>query len=338
MTAVPNRVLLTGAGGFLGIHVIDHILATTDWHVVALDSFRHKGITDRLRYSEHVRAHPERVTVLQHDLNAPISAVLAHDIGAVDAIINAASESHVDRSLDDPVRFVQNNVNVALHMLEFARAAQPRVFVQVSTDEVYGPAHGNELHKEWAPILPSNPYSGSKACQEALCIGWWRSFGVPVVICNAMNLIGEYQDPEKFVPKAVRSILAGEPVDIHMTNNVVGSRCWLHARNYADAVCWIIRALEPVKFGSLVSRPDRFNIVGERHTNEEMAVMLANACGRLPSLNYVDYHIRRTGHDLHYGLDGTKLAALGWRAPLTLADSLARTVAWYRANPQWLAL
>lgn len=332
-----TRVLLTGAGGFIGIHTLDHILATTDWHVVALDSFRHKGLTDRLRYSERVRANSARVAVLTHDLNAPISAVLAHDIGPIDAIINMASESHVDRSLDDPVRFVQNNVNVALHMLEYARAAQPRVFIQVSTDEVYGSAEPGQLHREWATILPSNPYSASKAAQEALAIAYWRSFGVPVIITNTMNNFGEYQDPEKFVPKALRAILVGEPVDVHVSNGIVGSRCWLHARNHADALCWLIAKWEPVRYGD-ATRPDRYNIVGEQLSNEEMALALAQACGRLPCLNYVEYHARRTGHDLHYGLDGSALGVRGWRAPFDLADSLVHTVAWYRANPQWLQL
>lgn len=330
-------MLVTGAGGFLGIHVLDHILFTTNWHVVALDSFRHKGLTDRLRYSELVHANPERITVLQHDLNAPISPILAADIGPIDAIINAASESHVDRSLDDPVRFVLNNVNLALNMLEYARVAKPRAFLQVSTDEVYGPVRDGERHKEWSSILPSNPYSASKACQEALCIAYWRSFGVPVMICNAMNLFGEYQDPEKFVPKAIRRILAGEPVDVHTTHGEIGTRCWLHARNYADALCWLIDKWEPGKYGD-ATRPNRYNIVGEQHSNEEMALRLYEALNRLPTINYVDYHSRRTGHDLHYGLDGALLASLGWSAPISLDSSLAKTVAWYQANSNWLNL
>lgn len=337
MALTLTRVLITGAGGFIGIHVIDHILTTTDWHIVALDSFRHKGITDRLRYSEHVRAHASRVTVFTHDLNAPFSHVLVHDIGPVDIILNLASDSHVDRSLDDPVRTVQNNVMLALHVLEYARVVQPRVFIQVSTDEVYGPVRGAELHGEWSTILPSNPYSASKAAQEALAIAYWRSFGVPVIITNTMNNFGEYQDPEKFTPKTIRCILVGEPVSIHATGSEIGSRCWLHARNHADALRWLVRHHTPARYPD-APRPDRFNVVGERRTNLEIVELIQSALGRNAAIEVVDYHTKRTGHDLHYGLDGTKLADLGWRPPVEFASSLAKTVQWYQRHPQWLAL
>lgn len=332
-----TRVLVTGAGGFLGIHVLDHLLAETDWQIVALDSFRHKGLTDRLRYSEWVRTAGERVTVLAHDLNAPLSPVLAHDIGPIDYILHLAADSHVDRSLDDPVRTITNNVNSTLHMLEYARAARPTAFIQVSTDEVYGPVRSAELHPEWSPILPSNPYSASKASQEALAIAYWRSFAVPVVLTNCMNMFGEYQDPEKFVPKAIRQARAGNPITVHASHGEIGSRCWLHARNNADAMLWLLRNRAPARFPD-ATRPDRYNIVGERHTNAEIAEAIFTALGLPPNIEYVDYHTRRTGHDLHYGLDGTKLATLGWRPPVAFADSLRHAVDWYARHPQWLTL
>src|SRR3990167_5071426 len=189
---LPRRVLRTGIGGFVGVHTMDHLLATTDWHIVGIDSFRHKGLTDRIRYSRLYQQNRSRVTILSHDCSVPFSRVLEVDIGPVQAIVNMASETHVDRSLDDPVQFVYNNVHLAVEVLEYARRVEPEIVIQVSTDEVYGPVRDGQLHAEWAPILPSNPYSASKACQESIAIGYWRSYGVPVVITNTMNMFGEY--------------------------------------------------------------------------------------------------------------------------------------------------
>src|SRR5215472_5757316 len=129
--------------------------------------------------------------------------------GAVDFCVNFAAESHVDRSIVEPRRFVLNNVETVITMLDWARQAKPRVFIQFSTDEVYGPAALGHAHGEWAPIVPSNPYSGSKAAQEAIAIAYWRTYGLPIVIVNSMNLFGERQEPEKLIPVVIRQVLEG---------------------------------------------------------------------------------------------------------------------------------
>jgi len=160
----------------------------TDWHVVGIDSFRHKGWCDRVRAM--LDAHPdwaERLTVIVHDLTAPFSPLEVQRIGPVDYIISMAALSDVQASIDDPVPFVTNNVQIALTMLEYARLAHPEVFIQISTDEVYGPSGRYYGHPEWSPILPSNPYSASKAAQECLAIAWWRSYGVPLVLTNCFD-------------------------------------------------------------------------------------------------------------------------------------------------------
>src|ERR1043166_336733 len=195
---MPRRLLLTGAGGFIGHHVLEHLLHETDWHVVATDSFRHKGKTDRLR--QVLEGGPpewrERVQVVMHDLAAPVASQLRHKIGPVDYVIGMASLSHVDHSISDPVGFTRNNVDIALSTLEYACAARPEHLIWVSTDEVYGPVKGGYAHLEWAPILPSNPYSASKAAQEAIAVAYWRTYGVPLTVVNCMNLIGERQGPQ----------------------------------------------------------------------------------------------------------------------------------------------
>jgi len=332
-----KRLLLTGAGGFVGHHTVAHVLEHTDWEVVCTDSFRHMGKTDRLRQVlAEAPEHAERVTVLTHDLRAPISEQMAFEIGAVDYVIAMASESHVDRSIADPRPFVENNVAVALTVMEYAREIGFEKLVHVSTDEVYGPAPLGVAHGEGAPHRPSNPYSASKACQEAIVHAYWRTYGMPCAIATSMNMIGERQDPEKFVPLALAKIVAGEPVPIHVQpDGAQGSRFYLHARNYANALIFLLEHVPfPVYAGQ--NEMERFNVVGEERTNLGMADTIAEFCDRRMRVKPVDFHTSRPGHDLRYALDGQKLARLGWTPPLGLDESLKRTVQWTLAHPEWL--
>lgn len=339
-----KRVLLTGASGFVGSHVLRHILTNTDWQVVCLVSFKHRGLTDRIRLSvKGVDDNMERVKVLKHDLTAPISSILAHEIGHIDYVLNVASESHVDRSIEAPAEFIQNNVALITHMLDWARQAKVEKFLQVSTDEVYGPAPDGYGHREWVDqLLPSNPYSASKAAQESICFAYWRTYQMPIVITNTMNIIGEMQDPEKFVPMVIKKVLRGETVSIHGTppdawNDEVriGSRYYLHARNQADALLHVLSL--PVPLYGEAETPEKFHIVGEREVdNLEMAQMIADIIGMPLKYEIVDFHSSRPGHDLRYALDGAKIASTGWVAPYSLEESLKRTINWTLENPEWL--
>lgn len=333
------KLLLTGIGGFIGVHTLAHVLNNTNWDVVGIDSFRHKGLTDRI--VEVLKEHPEwkkRLTVITHDLRAPFSDLMIKDIGAIDYVINMASDSHVDRSIESPVDFVKNNVDLVLNMLEYARIVKPRVFIQISTDEVYGPTERGKDYKEWSTILPSNPYSASKACQEAIAISYWRTYNVPLIITNTMNNIGEMQDPEKFPAMVQRKVLQGEMVTIHGGGNMVGSRYYMHARNHADGLLFILRDTKPyLHIAGKTDKPDRYNIVGEKeYTNLEFAQLIADLLNKPLKYEIIDFHTTRPGHDKRYALDGSKLAKLGWKAPLSLEDSLKKTVIWTKEHPQWL--
>jgi dTDP-glucose 4,6-dehydratase len=334
---VSRRVLLTGSGGFFGAHVLRHLLMETDWEIVCPVTFRHKGNSGRIASSLQDRDEwHQRVRVIMHDLSAPFP-VLGDRVGRCDYVIALAAESHVDRSIAEPVPFIRNNVDVALSILEYARQAAPSSVVMFSTDEVYGPMLDGVPHAEWSPILPSNPYAASKACQEAAAVSYWRTYGVPVAIVNSMNLIGEMQDPEKFLPKVIRAVLAGDSVPIHGVPGDIGSRFFIHARNAADALLYILTALPPPPLFPAASRPDRWNVVGEvRLTNLELAQMIAAAVGKPLAYELVDFHSARPGHDPHYGLDGARLAAAGWKPPMGFAESLERAVRWSLAHPQWL--
>jgi dTDP-glucose 4,6-dehydratase len=332
------RVLLSGAGGFVGHHVCEHLMKNTDWHVVATDSFRHKGNFARL--AEICEPRPEwreRIDVITHDLTAPLSPQAAERIGPVDYVIAMASESHVDRSIADPVPFVKNNVDVALNTLEFCRQARPAKIIVVSTDEVYGPETGGRPHAEWAPVIPSNPYSASKACQEAIAVSYWRSYGLPVIITNTMNIFGERQDPEKFVPKVIAAVRDGRTVPVHGVPGNIGTRYYLHARNAADAWLYLLQHARVAMFSDGAPQPARFNVVGdEKLSNLELAAMIAGIMGRELRYELVDFHSTRPGHDPHYGLDGSRLWFHGWKAPLGFAESLRKTVEWTLSNPRWL--
>jgi dTDP-glucose 4,6-dehydratase len=333
------RVLVTGGCGFVGHHLVEHLLETTGWDLVVLDSLTYAGRTDRVT---SVKGYdPDRVELIWHDLRAPIHDHLDDRIGDVRAVLHLAAESHVDRSITDPAPFVRNNVDVTLNMLEWARYALPELshFVQVSTDEVYGPAAEGQRHVEWDPVIPSNPYSASKAAQEALSISYWRTFGVPVVLTNFMNMIGERQDIEKFVPKVVRAVLAGEAVPLHARPVEDGwepsSRHWLHARNYADALRWMLTDTVPAAYPD-ADRPDRWHVAGEELDVLELAQRIAKAAGRELRYEFVDYHGSRPGHDHRYALDPSKIHAAGWKPPIGLDESLERTVKWMIDHPEWL--
>lgn len=340
---MSKRVLITGPDGFIGSHCVEHLLATTDWHIVGLASWRQGGMGARLSDSRHVQANRNRLTVLTHDLRGPIDSVLTRQIGHCDAVIHFAADSHVDRSIETPRPFIENNVAVTLTMLEWARVARPGVFIQISTDEVYGPAYGEHRHREWEPAIPSNPYSGSKAAQEAIAISYWRTYGVPVVITNTMNNVGERQHPEKFLPMIIRRVMRDEVVTIHAVDGKPGSRFYLHARNHADACRWIIDRGEPSSFPGLgrpgpdADRPDRWHIVGDVELdNLALARLVARMVGKPLRYELVDAHSARPGHDPRYALDGAKIADAGWTPPVPFIESLERTVRWYMAHPEWL--
>lgn len=337
---MTKRVFLTGAGGFVGSHVLRHILMNTDWEVITPVTFKHQGKNDRIASAlEGNDSWQQRVSVIMLDLSAPIDHPTIDRIGRVDEIWNIASNSHVDTSIVEPGPFIQNNVALITNMLDFARVAKPEIFLQMSTDEVYGPAPVGYNHVEWDTIQPSNPYSASKAAQEAICYSYWRTYDVPVVITNTMNIIGEMQDPEKFVPMAIKRLLSGQAVPVHVgPDNEAGSRYYLHARNLADAWVTISNNLIPATYREGFQQPDRFHIVGEREVhNDVMVEMIADILGVDPLISRVNFHSSRPGHDLRYALDGSKIEReLGWHHPVPFEKSLKQSVLWTRDHKEWL--
>jgi len=336
---MSKKVLLTGIGGFAGSHILEHILVNTDWTVTGIASWKHRGTPERIE--EVLKGNPtwkDRVTIITHDLVSPLTETTKRRIGKCDYILNVASESHVDRSITDPVPFIKNNVDLVINMLEFAREYPCEKFIQFSTDEVYGVAPFGVNHKEWSSIIPSNPYSASKASQEAIAISYWRTYGIPLIITNTMNLFGETQDSEKFMAKIIRCIGNGDVVPVHGKEGKIGSRYYLHARNMADAILFILKNVSPTLYSQDVDIvPERLNIVGDVELNNlEVAQTISELIGKELNYELIDHHTTRPGHDYRYGLDGTKLKELGWKAPLDFRTSLAKYINWTLSNKQWL--
>ena len=337
------RVMLTGIGGAIGVHVLAHLMKNTDWEVIGVDSFRqeHKGYYDRI--TEFCKEHSDwvpRIKVIQHDLRAPFTEREISEIGQIDYILNLASRSDVQNSIDDPLPFVENNVGMMLTMVEYARIVKPKVFLHFSTDEVYGPAlKDSKGHKEWSAMLPSNPYSVSKACQEMIAIGWWRSYGLPLIITNTMNNFGETQAPSKFPAMIQQKIERGETIKVHATKDgQIGTRYYLHSRNTADALVFILKNVPPIQhLHGEIDMPVRLNIVGDKQvSNKELVEIIAKLMGKEAKWELTYFHDDNPGHDLHYGLDGEKLATLGWKSPLSFEESLKNTIEWQKQHPEWM--
>lgn len=328
------RVLLTGAAGFAGSHALRHLLVNTDWHVACPVSLDHKGQMKRIG---HAAAGQDltRVDLVACDLSQALNGKARDMFGQPDLIISYASSSHVDRSISDPVPFVTNNVALMLNLLEFARTLPGlRAFIHVNSDEVFGPSYDGELFTEADQHRPSNPYAASKSAQSQLGFTWWRTYGVPFLEVYGCNMFGEHQDPEKFFPLVMRKVAAGEPVPVHAApDGTPGSRFWQHVRNVADAILFLAENVSPDRYGEGVAGaatvPSRFNITsGDRVSNLHLAQIIAGAMGRPLRYELADYHSSRPGHDLAYGIDGSRLRALGWNPPVDFETGVKRTVNW----------
>ena len=325
-----KTVLITGGCGFIGHHVVEHILRKTNWNIVVLDKLTYASMgLERLR-SFSALDNP-RVKVFTVDVTMPISEGLTKELGDVNVIVHMAAESHVDNSISNPREFFHNNVNGTVEMLEYAKTLKNlEMFFYFSTDEVYGSAPDDVAYGEWDRHKPTNPYSASKSAAEQICVAYENTYKIPLMSINVMNAFGQRQHVEKFIPKTIKNVLEGNLVHIHAypDKKRAGSRFYIHARNIAAAVLFLLKKGE---IG------EKYNVVGEKEVdNLEMAQMISTIMGKPLNYEMVDFHSDRPGHDLRYSLSGDKMHKLGWRLPVGFEESLKKTVEWTVENPEWL--
>ena len=328
---MTKTIVITGGCGFIGHHFVQHLIKNTDWNIIILDKLNYASLgLERVR-EIGVFTNP-RVKVLTYDLQHELTIGMRKEIGTnIDYIVHMAAETHVDNSIAGPVDFIHNNVMSTVHLLEFARLLPNlKLFFYFSTDEVYGPALNDKLFKEDERHNPTNPYSASKSAAEQICVAYGNTYKVPIIRINVMNAFGERQHVEKFIPKVIKQILAEETVQIHSypDKQTSGSRFYIHARNIAAAVLFLIQN------GTI---GESYNLTGEKEiTNLEMAQQIASILDKPLKYELVNFHADRPGHDLRYGLDGTKMASMGWKMPVGFQEALERTVLWTLNHQKWL--
>lgn len=327
-----QNIIITGGMGFIGSHFVEHVFRKTNWNIIIIDKLSYaSGGYDRIRDMGIINS--DRIKIFPIDLSSgPITVGIRKEIGVdVSYIVHLAADTHVDRSISDPVPFIKNNVMSTVYLLEYARTLEGlKKFFFFSTDEVYGPAPGSKSFKETDPHFPTNPYSGSKSASEQLCLAYKTSYDCPVIIVNVMNAMGERQHVEKFVPKVIDMVLSGKEINIHADKEckIIGSRFYIHARNIADAVLFL------VKNGVI---GEKYNITGEKEVNNlELAEKIAKIIGKELKYRIVDAETDRKGHDIRYSLNGNKLCELGWVPPMGFELSLEKTVKWTIENREWL--
>lgn len=311
---VMTKLLITGSSGFIGSAVTKYFLYR-GYQVIAPVSFAHEGRPTKLPVHDNF-------SPVFLDLALASPQAIYDSIGDVDYVLNLAAMSHVDDSIINPIPFVKNNINVALNMLEYARLAKPKVFLQFGTDEQMGVPEGNYAHTEWEPALPSNPYAASKCAQEALAISYWRSYGVNMVTTHTMNVWGAHQAVDKFIPKTIRHILSRESVPLH-ARRVDGKwqsslRCWVNTVDVAEALEFILSITPAKHLPHAADRPDAYNIIGPEMSVEDVTSRVAEVLEIPANVHYIDAHATRPGHDWVYRLSGEKLKGLGWQTLRTI--------------------
>jgi dTDP-glucose 4,6-dehydratase len=317
-----KTLLLTGGAGFIGHHLIEGVLRQTNWDIIIIDSLTYAGNLNRIADISNFSQQKHRLHFVYHDLIAPFTKDLHNQIGPVSYVWHLAAHSHVDRSLEDALPFAQSSVVGTTNLLQYLRQYQKPTmekYIGFNTDEVFGPALPGVFHKESDKFYPSNPYSAAKAGQWAMEYAFLHSFQMPISITHTMNVIGERQNPEKFIPKTIKSILCNQSVTLHGSPDQPSSRCWIHAREVCNALLFLTH--NDRNYGI-------YNIVGEERTVLQMANSLSRIIGQPANIQWLDFHHTRPGHDLRYALDGSTLTNMGFRYTYPLDLSLEKMTRW----------
>lgn len=316
------KILVTGGAGFIGSNFVRMILAEhKDCFVVNLDKLTYAGNLENL---QGFLEHPNHRFV-RGDIGDASLITRLIDEHKVDAIVNFAAESHVDRSLVDADVFIETNVKGTLTLLKASLDKKIPRFIQVSTDEVYGSLGPQGLFTEQSPIQPNSPYSASKAASDHLVRAFGHSFGLNINITRCSNNYGEYQFPEKMIPLMINNALHDKPLPVYGDGLYI--RDWLYVYDHCTAI-W--KVLTAGRSGQV------YNIGGNNEkTNLEVVGLILE---RLKKPKTLIRHVAdRPGHDRRYAIDSSKtMRELGWKPSVTFEQGIVKTIDWYLANTAWL--
>lgn len=312
------RILVTGGAGFIGSNFVRYWLQNhPEDQIVNLDVLTYAGHIESLKDLE---GNPN-YKFIQGDITDP--QVVSAAMEGVDTVVHYAAESHVDRSIVDPLRFVKTNVLGTAVLLNAALEKKVKRFHHISTDEVYGQLGPNDSpFTENTPYSPRTPYSASKAGSDHLVRSYFETYGLPVTITNCANNYGPYHDPEKLIPRFITNLLEGQKVPLMGKGENI--REWLHVEDHAEAVDFV---LQKGKIG------ETYLIQGEEKTNLEITQMLLKILGIDEGM--IEFVEHRLGHDFRYAINGQKLKELGWERRHSLETDLAKVVEWYKENEWW---
>jgi dTDP-glucose 4,6-dehydratase len=326
VTVAFPRLLVTGGAGFIGSCYVRDVLARRDGSTITvLDKLTYAGNRSNLAEVEGDPAGRDRLRFVHGDIAD--AAVVGPLVAEADAVVNFAAESHVDRSILDPEAFIRTGVTGVHVLLEAVREANagrptPIRYLQVSTDEVYGSVEdGRSLETD--RLDPRSPYSAVKAAGELLVNSYVTTHGLDAVVTRGANTFGPYHHPEKLIPLFLTNAVDDQPLPLY--GDGLQRRDWLFVADHAGAIDHVLRH---------GAAGETYNLPGSAEmTNRDVVAALLDRLGKPWSL--VRSVPDRPGHDRRYALDGSKLAALGWRNRTTFADGLAATVDWYLANEPW---
>jgi len=316
-------------------YLVDQASVTS---VVGLDRLNYSGNMNRISDILKDTENKVKYSVVHHDLRSDINEYTAKRLGQFDYIIHMCASTHVDRSITDPMSFVLDNVVGTCNILNFARTqTNLQKFIYFSTDEIFGSAPNGIMYDEYSTYNSTNPYSASKAGGEELAVAFRNTYKIPVYITHTMNIFGQRQHPEKYVPLCINKILKGETVYIHSNTErtLSGSRFYVHLEDVASAIWFIINLDDTSHFPT--GYCPKFNVVGkEETTNLELAQYIAEALDKPLKYELVDFHTSRPGHDLRYSLSGDRLLKAGWEPTVTIKERIIEVANWFKENPEWL--
>lgn len=318
------RLLVTGGAGFIGSCFIRHILNKyPDYKVINLDALTYAGNIENLNDIKDNPNYHQRYQFMHGNICDKV--LVRNLVSQVDAVINFAAESHVDRSITGPEVFVETNIQGTLNLLQVSREFEIQRYLQVSTDEVYGTLGRGGYFTEKTPIAPNSPYSASKAGADLLTRSYFETYKLPTLITRCSNNYGPFQYPEKLIPFFISKLLNDEKVPVY--GDGLNVRDWLYVYDHCGAIDTV---LHKGKVGEV------YNIGGHNEkTNIEITKIILKAMGRDES--YIEYVKDRLGHDRRYAIDNTKIQTeLGWQPSVTFEEGIKLTIDWYLNNQDWI--